>query len=560
MEKIWLKSYAHTTPAELDFEDITVYNALSRSAKEYPDNPALYFQGAKISYTRLDDLVSRFAQSMKDLGVKPGDKVALLLPNIVQMVVAYYGVMRCGGIVVSNNPLYTNPELEHQFNDSGATYLVCLDLLVPRMLELRKSSGIKKIISCHIRDYLPFPLKQLFPVLKRQMHLKTPAAPEVYEFIDLVDKSSPIPNDHVHKPSSMDDTAVIMYTGGTTGVSKGVELTHGNISYNCQQGKAWFPDLKQGREIVIGALPFFHSFGMTVAMNAAICFGLGLVLIPKPEPKAILDAIHKYKATYIPAVPTMYTGMNNHPEIGKYDLGALRYCFSGGAPLPMETFKQFGKTTGAQICEGYGLTETSPAVLVNPFGGKSKPGTIGLPISNTDAKLVDVDDYNKEITEFGEPGELCVKGPQIMKGYLNRPEATAETIRDGWLLTGDIAVVDEEGYFTIVDRKKDMIISGGFNIYPRDIDEVLFTHPKILEACAIGVPDDYSGERIKAYIVLKEGETATEDEIIDFCRERLTRYKIPKYIEFTNDLPKSAIGKILRKELRKIDQERNSKE
>jgi long-chain acyl-CoA synthetase len=476
------------------------------------------------------------------------------------MVVAYYGVMRCGGIVVSNNPLYTNPELEHQFNDSGATYLVCLDLLVPRMLELRKSSGIKKIISCHIRDYLPFPLKQLFPVLKRQMHLKTPAAPEVYEFIDLVDKSSPIPNDHVHKPSSMDDTAVIMYTGGTTGVSKGVELTHGNISYNCQQGKAWFPDLKQGREIVIGALPFFHSFGMTVAMNAAICFGLGLVLIPKPEPKAILDAIHKYKATYIPAVPTMYTGMNNHPEIGKYDLGALRYCFSGGAPLPMETFKQFGKTTGAQICEGYGLTETSPAVLVNPFGGKSKPGTIGLPISNTDAKLVDVDDYNKEITEFGEPGELCVKGPQIMKGYLNRPEATAETIRDGWLLTGDIAVVDEEGYFTIVDRKKDMIISGGFNIYPRDIDEVLFTHPKILEACAIGVPDDYSGERIKAYIVLKEGETATEDEIIDFCRERLTKYKIPKYIEFTNDLPKSAIGKILRKELRKIDQERNSKD
>lgn len=557
MEKIWLKSYAETTTAELEFEDITVYDALARSAGKYPDNPALYFQGAAISYKQLDDLVSRFAQALKDLGVKPGDKVALLLPNIVQMVVAYYGVMRAGGIVVSNNPLYTNPELEHQFNDSGSTYLVCLDLLVPRMLELRNTTGIRKIISCHIRDYLPFPLKQLFPLLKRQMHLKTPAAAEVYEFTDLVDKSAAIPGNRIHKPSSMDDTAVIMYTGGTTGVSKGVELTHGNISYNCQQGKAWFPELKDGNETVIGALPFFHSFGMTVAMNAAICFGLGLVLIPKPEPKAILDAIHKHKATYIPAVPTMYTGMNNHPNINKYDFTSLRYCFSGGAPLPMETFKQFGEISGAQICEGYGLTETSPAVLVNPFGGKSKPGTIGLPLPNTDAKLVDVDDYNKEITAFGEPGELCVKGPQIMKGYLNRPDATAETIRDGWLLTGDIAIVDDEGYFTIVDRKKDMIISGGFNIYPRDIDEALFTHPKILEACAIGVPDEYSGERIKAYIVLKEGETATPEEIIEFCRERLTRYKVPKYIEFTNDLPKSAIGKILRKELRKLDQEKS---
>ncbi len=558
MDKIWLKSYAEGIPAEMAFEEVTVYEALKRSADKYPDNTALFFQGAKISYRALDDLVSRFAQAMKELGVKPGVKVALLLPNIVQMVVAYYGVMRCGGIVVSNNPLYTNPELEHQFNDSDSTYLVCLDLLVPRMLELRKTTGIKKIVSCHIKDYLPFPLKQLFPILKRQMHLKTPDAAEVYEFTDLVDKSAPITE--VHKPNGMDDTAVIMYTGGTTGVSKGVELTHGNISYNCQQGAAWFPELRHGNEVVIGALPFFHSFGMTVAMNAATSFGLGLALIPKPEPKAILDAIQKYKATYIPAVPTMYTGMNNHPDIKKYDLSSLRYCFSGGAPLPMETFKQFGEITGAQICEGYGLTETSPAVLVNPFGGKSKPGTIGLPICNTEAKLVDVEDFNKEITEFGEPGELCVKGPQIMKGYLNRPDATAETIRDGWLLTGDIAVVDEEGYFTIVDRKKDMIISGGFNIYPRDIDEVLFTHPKILEACAIGVPDDYSGERIKAYVVLKQGETASAEEIIEFCRERLTRYKIPKYIEFADDLPKSAIGKILRKELRKLDQEKTGKD
>ena len=278
------------------------------------------------------------------------------------------------------------------------------------------------------------------------------------------------------------------------------------------------------------------------------------VLIPKPEPKTILEAICKYKATFIPAVPTLYNGMINFPELKKYSLKSIKGCFSGGAPLPMETMRTFEKLTGAQICEGYGLTETSPVTHINPYWSKTKPGTIGLPVSNTDAKLVDVDDYSKEITTPGAPGELCLKGPQVMKGYINRPDETAATLRDGWLLTGDIAVVDEEGYFSIVDRKKDMIISGGFNIYPRDVDEVLFSHPKILEACAIGVPDDYSGERIKAYVVLKEGETATPEEIVDYCKENLVKYKVPKYVEFVKDLPKSAVGKILRKELRAADQ------
>jgi long-chain acyl-CoA synthetase len=551
MEKIWLKSYHKAVPAEIAFEKITLPEALAKSAERFPNNPALLFQGTSISFRKLDEMVSRFASALSALGVKPGDKVSLLLPNLVQMVVGTYGILRAGAVGVMNNPLYTDRELEHQYNDSGSTFLVCMDLLVPRMINLRQKTGIKKIVSCHIRDYLPFPLKQLFPFVKKGMHLKTPAAPDVFEFTDLIKKYDPIKN-----PPKLEweSTAVLLYTGGTTGVSKGVELTHANLSCNVQQSAAWFPDFDDGEEIVVGCLPFFHSFGMTSAMNIGIFRGYADVLIPKPEPKPILEAIDKYKATYMPAVPTLYNGLINYPELKNYNLTSIKGCFSGGAPLPMETLRNFEKLTGAPICEGYGLTETSPVTHINPYGAVTKPGTIGLPVSNTDAKLVDVDDYNKEITTPGEPGELCLKGPQIMKGYINRPDETALTLRDGWLLTGDIAIVDEEGYFSIVDRKKDMIISGGFNIYPRDVDEVLFTHPKILEACVIGVPDEYSGERIKAYVVLKEGQTATVEEIINYCKENLVKYKVPKYVEFVQDLPKSAVGKILRKELRTMDQ------
>jgi len=551
MEKIWLKSYAHGVPTEIVFEKITLPEALARSAERYPYNPALLFQGTTVTYRRLNEMVSRFASALVTLGARPGDKVALLLPNIVQMVVAVYGTFRAGAVAVLNNPLYTDRELEHQYNDSGSLYLVSLDVLVPRMINLRQKTGIRKIISCHISDFLPFPLKQLFPLVKKGMHLKTPSAPDVFEFMDLVKKYEPISNP---PKLAWENPAALLYTGGTTGVSKGVALTHANLSSNVQQSNAWFPEFKAGEEIVVGCLPFFHSFGLTCAMNVAIYFGFANVLIPKPEAKTILEAIDKYKATFIPAVPTLYNGMVNFPELKKYSLKSIKGCFSGGAPMPMETMRTFEKLTGVEICEGYGLTETSPVTHNNPFGAKTKPGTIGVPVSNTDAKLVDVDDYNKEITTPGAPGELCLKGPQIMKEYINRPDETAAALRDGWLLTGDIAVFDEEGYFSIVDRKKDMIISGGFNIYPRDVDEVLFSHPKILEACAIGVPDDYSGERIKAYVVLKEGETATPEEIIDYCKEHLVKYKVPKYIEFAKALPKSAVGKILRKELRAMDQ------
>ncbi len=555
MEKIWTKSYAEGVPENIDFRDITLPQALTSSAKKYRNNAALLFQGTTIDYEQLDDMVSRFAAGLQGLGVKPGDTVALLMPNLIQTVVATYGIWRAGAVAAMNNPLYTDPELVHQYNDSGSTFLVCLDVLVPRMINLRQKTGITKIISCHIRDYLPFPKKQLFLMsfINKGMHRDTSGEPDVYEFTDLVKSNDPISQPH---KNGMDDTAVLMYTGGTTGVSKGVQLTHGNLSCNCQQGDAWFPGFVEGSEIVIGALPIFHSFGLTTAMNIAVFSGFANALIPKPEPKTILDAIDQYKATYIPAVPTLYNGMINFPDLKKYSLKSLKACFSGGAPLPMETIRVFEEMTGAQICEGYGLTETSPVTHINPFGGKTKPGTIGLPLPNTEAKLVDVDDYSKEVTEIGQPGEICVKGPQVMAGYINRPEETAAALKDGWLLTGDIAVMDEEGYFSIVDRKKDMIISGGFNIYPRDVDEVLFGHPKIMEACAIGVPDEYAGERIKAFVVLKEGETITAEEVVGYCKENLVKYKVPKYVEFVDDLPKSAVGKILRKELRQMELEK----
>ncbi len=576
MEKIWLKSYAKTVPEEISFENITLDAALKRSASRFPDKGALLFQGTEVTFKELDEMVSRFASALVALGIKPGDRVAMLLPNLVQMVVATYGAFRAGAVVVMNNPLYTDRDLEYQFNDSGSTLLVSLDLLVPRMINLRRRTRIGKIISCHINDYLPSPLKQLFPLFKRGMHLKTPDDPNVFEFTDLLTKHLPTTKPH---SSTWDDIACLLYTGGTTGVSKGVQLSHGNLSCNVQQATSWFPDFKPGQELVVGCLPFFHSFGLTTVMNVAIFYGYGNVLIPKPEPKAILEAISKYKATYIPAVPTIYSGMVNFPKLQKYDLTSLRACFSGGAALPMETIKSFEKLTGAQICEGYGLTEAAPVTHINPYGpsgkragkgawaavspsgsaSKTKPGTIGLPVSNTDAKLVDVADYNKEITEPGIPGELCIKGPQVMKGYNNKPEETEAVLKDGWLLTGDIATFDEEGYFTIVDRKKDMIISGGLNIYPRDVDEVLFSHPKVLEACVIGVPDAYSGERIKAFVVLKSGERSSIPEIIDYCKKNLVKYKVPKYVEFVDDLPKSAIGKILRKELRRRERAKTPK-
>jgi long-chain acyl-CoA synthetase len=550
MDKIWLKSYAAGVPATIDFKEIALQELLSQTTSRMSNNSALIFQGKKITYGELDVMVSKFAAGLRSLGVSAGDRVGFIMPNLVQTVVGMFAAFRIGAIAVPNNPLYTDRELEHQLRDSGCEIVICLDTLVPRLMQLQQRTGVTKIISCHIRDYLPFPLKQLFPIVKKNLHLKTPSGEGIYEFTNVLKDHQPLMENY---PSCVEDTAVLIYTGGTTGVSKGVELTHRNLASNCQQARAWCMEFVDGQEIVLGCLPFFHSYGLTAAMIMSVFYGWCNVLIPKPEARAILEAVHKYKVTFIPGVPTLFNALINHPEIKKFSLASVKECLSAAAPLALETIRGFKELTGILISEAYGLTETSPCTHAIPFRGKVKPGCIGLPIPSTEAKLVDVDDENREITAFGEPGELCVKGPQVMKGYHNRPDETAAVLKDGWLLTGDIATLDEEGYFTIVDRKKDLIISGGFNIYPRDVDEVLFAHPKIFEACTIGVPDSHSGERVKAFVVLKPGQTASEQEIIEYCREKLTNYKVPKYVEFVDELPKSPIGKILRKDLRVVD-------
>ena len=558
--KPWLKSYAEFAREFMEYKEICLPDILERTAREFPENNALVFQGYTLKYKDLKEMVDRFATCLTDFGIKKGDAVAILLPNLIPCVVAYFAILTVGGIVVMNNPLYTDPELEHQFNDSGSKVLVTLDLLGNRMIDLRPKTKIKQIIYTSIGDYLPFPKNLLFPLVakKKKMAADVKDAPDVYKWKDCIAKYAPNP------PAveiGFEDVAMYQYTGGTTGVSKGVMLTHSNLSKQTQQLDEWFPEsvLKRGEEVTLGALPFFHVFGLSTVMNLSIYMGWSDVLVPRPQPEPLLEAIRKSRPTFAPLVPTMYIGMLNHPDLKKTDMTCLKGAFSGSAPLPVEVIRDFEGATGAVIVEGYGLTETTPVTHVNPFaGGARKVGSIGVPISDTECRIVDLEDGVTDVP-VGERGELIVKGPQVMKGYWNMPDETANTLRNGWCYTGDIAVMDEDGYFYIVDRKKDMIISGGFNIYPRDIDEVFYENPKVMEACSIGVPDPKRGENIKVFVVLKEGETATEEEMIEFCKSRLAKYKLPTEIEFRAELPKSNVGKILRKELRAEELEKKEK-
>lgn len=547
-DKLWLEFYEPGVPESVEYEEICLPDILDRTARMFPDNMALLFQGYRVTYRELKEMVERFATLLTRFGIRKGDSVAVLLPNLIPCVVAYYAILKIGAVAVMNNPLYSDRELRHQFSDSEARLLITLDLLGNRMIDLRPQTGIKQIICTSIGDYLPFPKSLLFPLVakKKKLAAAVKPAPDVYKWKPLLAGADPKPP---RVDLSFDDVAMYQYTGGTTGVSKGAILTHGNLSKQVQQVAAWFPGFAKGAEVMLGALPFFHVFGLTTAMNFAIYMGWGNVLVPKPQPVPLLEAIRKFKPTFAPLVPTMFIGILNHPDIKKTDMTCLKGCFSGSAPLPVEVIREFEEITGAVIVEGYGLTESSPVTHVNPFQGRRKVGSIGIPISDTDCKLVSVEDGESEVP-VGEPGELAIRGPQVMRGYRNMPEETALTIKDGWLHTGDIATMDEEGYFYIVDRKKDMIICGGINVYPRDIDEVFYEHPKVREACAIGIPHPTRGEAIKCCVVLREGETATAEEMIEFCKGKLATYKLPTEVEFREELPKTNVGKILRKALR----------
>ena len=553
--RIWHRAYASQVSPSINYENVTLPAALARAARNYPGKTSLIMMGKKISYRQLDEQVSRFARALADLGINKGDKVALVLPNMPQMVIATYALFRIGAVAVMNNPIYTERELEYQLNDSDSVMVICMDLLVPRILSLKEKTRIETVIACHIRDYLPFPLKHLFPILKKQMHRKTRSAEGVLEFVDLLRAFPPQPP---LTDLSFDDLACLMYTGGTTGLSKGVMLSHGNISINVQQVKGVLFDAKEGNETVIGILPFFHAAGFTGGMNHCIYRGFAHVLVPRPDADTLLKLTVKHRPAYFGCVPTLYVGVLNHPDLSKHDLSFIKGCISGAAPLALETIREWDERVGAPIIEVYGMTEMSPVSHANPWRGKMKPGSVGVPLPDTDCRVVDVETGTRDLG-VGEAGEILLTGPQMSQGYYKKPDESAEAFSDGWFHTGDIGYMDAEGYLYIVDRKTDMIIAGGYNVYPREIDEVLYEHPKVKEACAVGLPDPYRGETVKAFIVPREGESLTEGEVVAYCKERLAAYKVPKTIEFMDELPKSIIGKVLRRKLKEIELERTGK-
>jgi long-chain acyl-CoA synthetase len=547
-EKLWHKSYAPGVKKTLDYEKVTLSQSLARTAKDFPNNTALNYMGKKISFQELDGLVNAFARALEDLGVEPGDKVALCLPNIPQVIIANYAIFRIGATAVQNNPLYTERELEYQLNDSDSKVVITLTLLIPRIQKIQSNTQVEKIIGCHINSYLPFPKKQLFPLVKKDMYRKVEPEENVFVFKDLIAKYG---MDPVEDRSKWDEIGTLIYTGGTTGVSKGVMLSNANLSCANQQFSSWFPDINRGEERLIGNYPAFHAAGFATS-SLMVWQGWEHLMVPRPEPKINAELTKKYKPTFLPGVPTIFVGLLADPDFRNCDFSSFKGFFSGAAPLAADTIRDLKDLTGATMCEVYGSTETAAFATVTPWGGQVKPGTVGIPLPDTDIKIVDIEDPAKEV-EPGQEGEVAIQGPQIMQGYYKKPEATQEAIKDGWYLSGDIGKFDEDGYLSIVDRKKDMVIAGGYNIYPVELDNVLFDHPKILEACTVGIPDEYRGETIKAFIVVREGETLTEEEVTAYCKENLAAYKVPKLVEFIDDLPKTAIGKILRRELRDME-------
>ncbi|HAR97918.1 MAG TPA: long-chain fatty acid--CoA ligase [Syntrophus sp. (in: bacteria)] len=543
-ERIWHKAYVAGVSPTLDIERITLYEILARTAARYPEQVALIMMGTEITYRQLHADVDRFAGALAGLGIRKGDKVALILANMPQMVIATYALFRLGAVAVMNNPLYTETELEHNLRQSEARMAVCLDFLAPRVLSLKDRTRLEAVVACHIREYLPDPGNDPFVQELYALHMDVPPQEGVYEFRALLEGGGTPPETRV----AFDDPAAFIFTGGTTGVSKAVVISHANSSTVVQQFKEWIFDAEDGTERLLAVLPFFHVAGYTDIMNNAIYRGWTAVLVPRPTPDVIIELTLKYRPGLFGGVPTMFVGLLNNPKFKSAKLDFIKGCLSGAAPVALETIRAWEEATGSTIVELYGLTETSALATFNPWRGKTKLGSVGVPVPETDCRIVDLDTGTRDL-KLGETGEILIKGPQVTRGYYNDPEATA-SIRDGWLATGDIGYLDDEGYLFIVDRKKDVIIAGGYNIYPREVDEILYEHPKVQAACVVGIPDAYRGETVKAFVVLKAGQTATEAEIVAFCREKLAAYKVPKSVEFRTELPQTSVGKILRRGLR----------
>jgi long-chain acyl-CoA synthetase len=527
MEKVWLKSYQQGVATNLDYPVKSLARIFDECVENYPNNVAIIFQGIHLTYRYMGDMVNRFAAALYDLGVRKGDRVGLMSANCPQWEIAYFAILKTGAIVVQTNPMYMEREVEYQMNDAGAEVIVVMDALYPRVAAIQARTALNRIITISMTE-------------------NCTEYPDVYRFEDLVKKYKENPPLVEIDPQA--DLAVLQYTGGTTGVSKGVMLTHYNLVANALMTRAWFNQCEDGKERVLTVLPLFHVYAMTNCLNFSIVSGATQILLPRFDLDQVLQAINDYAPTIFPGSPTMYVAINNHPQVKEYNISSIKSCISGSAPLPVEVAQRFEQLTGGRLVEGYGLSEASPVTHCNPMDGRARAGSIGLSFPDTLTKIMDSDTGTRELPT-SEVGELVIKGPQVMLGYWNRPQVTASTLRDGWLYTGDIAKMDKDGFVYIVDRKKDMIIAGGFNIYPREVEEVLYEHPAVFEAAVIGVPDLYRGETVKAYVVLRPGAKATQEEIITFCRKKISAFKAPRLVEFKEALPKTAVGKILRRQL-----------
>jgi len=527
--KAWLAHYPETIAKTIEIPDMPLSQNLKETTDKYPDNNAISFYGTKITYRELSAMVFAFTSALQQNQIQKGDRVAIMLPNCPQYVVAYYGILSAGGIVTQITPMSVERELEYILNDSGAETIVVLDTLYSRAKAVQPSTKLKNIIVVSLKptgqDFHPDRTFEEF----------------------LLEGNGNVSLVHFEPEH---DVAVLQYTGGTTGRSKGAMLTHRNILANVLQSYEFFKhEMKIGKEKCLTVIPLFHVFGMTSCMNLTIYTAGEMIMLPRFELEEVLTTIKTEQPSIFPGVPTMYVAITSHPRAEEYGLSSIETCNSGSAPMPVELLRNFEQKTGSKILEGYGLSEASPTTHCNPPFAERKPGSVGIGMPSTEYKIVDLGLGTEEVP-VGELGEVIIKGPQVMKGYWNLPEETANTLRDGWLYTGDIAKVDEDGYLYIVDRKKDMIIASGYNIYPRDIEEVLYEHPAVQEAVVIGVPDTYRGEDVKAVLVLKEGKTAAAEEIIQYCRKNLAAYKVPRIIEFRTELPKTGVGKILRRTLR----------
>ncbi len=549
----WLDSYPPGVPEHVEVPQGNLARLLADAARDFPHAPALHFEGRTSSYAELAEQAWRLAGALAGLGVTKGTRVGIILPNSPQVIVSFFATLRLGAVVVLNNPIYTEHELEHQLGDASVEVLICVDLLYERVRPLRERLGIREVIVTSMLDELPALKRVLAPYTKRGREASATVSRDepVLHWRDLLRRVDDKPPEAEVDPSS--DLALLQYTGGTTGLAKGVMLSHANLLANVEQVRAWFPDADPGHEVMMAVLPFFHVYGLTVCLLLGVRLRAALVLLPRFDLSAVVSSIDHYRPTLFPGVPTMYVAINNAVAGGGHDLSSIKACLSGAAPLPREVAERFERFSGGRLVEGYGLSECSPVALANPIYGKRKAGTIGMPLPDTLARVVDPADPSQALPA-GQAGELALRGPQVMVGYWSRPDETEQVLRDGWLLTGDMAVMDEEGYFSIVDRKKDLIIAGGYNVYPREVEEVLYGHPKIEEVCVVGVPDPYRGETVKAFVVLRDGERATVEEIREFAKGRLAAYKVPRSVEFRDELPKTLIGKVLRRAL--VEEER----